>query len=300
MPPQGARQTKPLIGATQSLALWARIFTGTHLITIKINGETVYTTPAKTITSRLTQIYTFEDPVDFLLTEGDEIEFHWTAADQGCISGPNKLTFYGTTPILLPGKVNLISPSGIIGDNLVDFKWSTDDNSTWYKLLVWDDSGKTIHDNWYKSLGTCTESVCSANSVLELANETYKWWVIGWNENGSGPWSDGMEFTISASSNTPPSTATLISPKSTVSSPVTFSWNAVSDATWYQLWVNDQTGNKIKKWYTAAQTGCESGTGTCSVTPSTTLDAGGATWWIQTWNNHGYGPWSPGMNFTTR
>jgi hypothetical protein len=27
LPPQGARQTKPLLGATQSLVLWARIFT---------------------------------------------------------------------------------------------------------------------------------------------------------------------------------------------------------------------------------------------------------------------------------
>ncbi|MBF0564046.1 MAG: hypothetical protein HQK89_02260 [Nitrospirae bacterium] len=57
------------------------------------------------------------------------------------------------------------------------------------------------------------------------------------------------------------------------------------------------TGTKIQTWYTATQAGCSSGS-TCTVTPSTALASGSGTWWIQTWNATGYGPWSSGMSFT--
>jgi hypothetical protein len=32
-----------------------------------------------------------------------------------------------------------------------------------------------------------------------LAAGSGKWWVETWNPNGSGPWSDGMTFTVSSS-----------------------------------------------------------------------------------------------------
>ncbi len=97
---------------------------------------------------------------------------------------------------------------------------------------------------------------------------------------------------------TPPGIATLYSPSGTITdSTPTYTWNAVANSTWYYLWVNDSTGNRIKTWYTAASAGCASGTGTCSVTPGTTLATGNATWWIQTWNSYGSGPWSSPMFF---
>ena len=97
----------------------------------------------------------------------------------------------------------------------------------------------------------------------------------------------------------PPSEATLMSPSGTIiATTPTYTWNAVSSSTWYYLWVNDSVGTKIQTWYTAAQAGCASGTGTCSVTPAIELALGGAQWWIQTWNSYGYGPWSSGMSFT--
>jgi len=92
---------------------------------------------------------------------------------------------------------------------------------------------------------------------------------------------------------------TLVSPSGTITSttPV-YTWNADANSTWYYLWVDDSTGNKIKRWYTAAQTGCSGGTGTCSATPDVAVASGSAKWWIQTWNPNGYGPWSNGAGFT--
>ena len=53
----------------------------------------------------------------------------------------------------------------------------------------------------------------------------------------------------------------------------------------------------FSQWYedTADNATC-SGT-TCSVTPSTSLASGNYKWWIQTWNEVGYGPWSLEKSF---
>ncbi|WP_198145929.1 S8 family peptidase, partial [Desulfonatronovibrio magnus] len=95
-----------------------------------------------------------------------------------------------------------------------------------------------------------------------------------------------------------PGKATLVSPSGSISnSQPTYTWNAVSNATWYHLWVTDSSGNRINQWYSASAVNCSSGSGTCSIRPSVTLRAGSGTWWIRTYNDNGYGPWSDGMSF---
>ncbi|HSL27920.1 MAG TPA: serine protease, partial [Anaerolineales bacterium] len=90
----------------------------------------------------------------------------------------------------------------------------------------------------------------------------------------------------------------LVSPSGSITDYTpTYTWNAVPTMTYYYLWVTGPAGNVFKEWYTAEQAGCSNGTGTCSVTPSTSLAGGNHTWWIQTWNPAGYGPWSSGMSF---
>jgi len=92
---------------------------------------------------------------------------------------------------------------------------------------------------------------------------------------------------------------TLVSPSGEITDTTpTYTWNAVSGATWYQLVVTDSTGTKIQQWYTVASAGCPSGTGACSVTPATALAAGAYQWKVQTYGNCGFGSWSSGMNFT--
>jgi hypothetical protein len=94
-----------------------------------------------------------------------------------------------------------------------------------------------------------------------------------------------------------PGTATLLSPSDTSTNPITYTWEAVHGATWYRLWVNDQTGNRIQTWYTAEQCDCAAGEDTCFIESSTSLSSGECTWWIRTWNEKGYGEWSDGMDF---
>ncbi len=98
----------------------------------------------------------------------------------------------------------------------------------------------------------------------------------------------------------PPAGATLVSPIGvTSSSNPTFTWNAVSEATHYYLWVNDSTGKRFDRWYERSLVGCASGTGTCAMALEVPLSLGTITWWIQTWNvTGGYGPWSPAGMYT--
>jgi hypothetical protein len=97
----------------------------------------------------------------------------------------------------------------------------------------------------------------------------------------------------------PPGAATLIMPTGSIATNTpTYTWNAVPGATCYNLSVNDSTGNRVRKWYTAEEVDCPIGIGTCSVTPATTLNPGAAQWWILTVNNSGTGPLSSPMSFT--
>ncbi len=105
------------------------------------------------------------------------------------------------------------------------------------------------------------------------------------------------DFTVAQDA--PPGPATLISPTGTINeSNPTYTWNAVENSTWYRLWVNDGAGNNIiDEFDTAGSANCGDGTGQCSVTPPTALADGTFNWWIQTYNEFGYGEWSAGMNF---
>ncbi|KAG1654034.1 1,6-anhydro-N-acetylmuramyl-L-alanine amidase AmpD [Nymphon striatum] len=101
------------------------------------------------------------------------------------------------------------------------------------------------------------------------AGSYYVGWVIDsggasneFDETNNTAYKASPKLTVTASVTTP-GAATLVSPSGTITdSTPTYTWNAVSGATYYYLYVNDSTGNVIETWYTAAAAGCSSGTGT--------------------------------------
>ena len=201
----------------------------------------------------------------------------------------------------LPSAATLVGSSDTTS-NSVSFTWNAVSDSTWYQLWINNSSGSAVKKGWYKAEQTdCASGTGDCSITLDLGSfddGNYKWWIQTWNERGAGDWSKAMDFSI-GTANIEPMAATLISPDGNVPEAVTFSWNAVSNATWYYLWVNDESGPVIKQWYTAEEAGCDSGTGICSITTTApTLMSGDCQWWIQTWNGFGYGPWSTAMDFT--
>ena len=185
-----------------------------------------------------------------------------------------------------------------MGNNTPTYIWNADDDSSWYYLWVNDSAGTRLQ-KWYTTAqAACHGSgICYATPDIALASGSAKWWIRTWNRSGDGPWSDGREFTVPAP--LPPGKANLVSPSGTIPSKTpNYTWNADAYSTWYYLWVNDSTGTRLQKWYTAAQAGCPLGVGTCVAWPGNYLEQGPAKWWIQTWSPNGPGPWSDSMVFT--
>jgi len=133
-------------------------------------------------------------------------------------------------------------------------------------------------------IGTCTFA------GPPLVSGAYAWYVLTWNSSGAGAWSAGLAFTVASTAL--PAAATQVSPSGTISGAPTYTWNAVSNASLYFLYVNGDL-----TWYLPGEAGCGSGTGTCSVAGAA-LPSGGHTWYVLTYNSNGVGPWSTGMGFT--
>jgi hypothetical protein len=200
-----------------------------------------------------------------------------------------------------PAKAVLVSPTGDIETVSPTYQWNAVSSVTWYLLYVQDSAsfaGRVITWVTAAQAGCAAGTgVCSFTPNSQLALGPARWWILTRNDLGTNSWSDAMSFNVQGGV---PGKATLMSPSGAIATKTpTYTWNAVGSATWYQLWVNDTAASpKIAIWYTAAQAGCASGIGNCAVTPGTLLAAGGAQWWIQTWNDYGYGPWSDAMNIT--
>ena len=192
----------------------------------------------------------------------------------------------------LPGKAVLISPSDT-GPANPQYTWEAVSGATWYYLWVNDDTGTPIRQ-WYSSAQASCSSTCTVTGPVSVQGSV-SWWIQTWNSSGTGPWSDGLNFTVSSGV---VGTPTLLTPSGAGagSAPV-YSWSALSGATWYQLWVNDSTGNPIQKWYQVGSAGITCTSTTCSVQPTTTI-TGSATWWVRGWNSSGNGPWSSGVTFS--
>jgi hypothetical protein len=199
-----------------------------------------------------------------------------------------------TTTAPCSGAVTLISPSGMVTTSTPTYTWIADTSATWYQLVVTDPTGNKVQQ-WYKAGDVCSADTCSVTPTRALAIGAAEWKVQTYGNCGYGPWSSLMSFAVTCMD----AAATPISPSGTIttSTPV-YTWGAVSGAMWYQLLVTDTTGTKILQWYPASAAGCASGTGNCSVTPTTALAVGAAEWKVQTYGNCGFGPWSALMSFT--
>jgi hypothetical protein len=206
----------------------------------------------------------------------------WSNAKSFTVSPPDAAT---------PG-----SPSGETTDTTPTYTWNAVPGTTWYQFYVNDSIGNRIQQ-WYPAADVgCPDGTgtCSVTPTLDVVGSC-QWWVQTYNSSGLGPWSAPGSFT--APRPPAPGTVTLSTVTPNTTTP-TYTWNAVSGATWYQLYVNDSIGNRIQQWYPAADLGCPDGSGICSVT--STLDVvGSCQWWIQTYNRSGFGPWSPRGSFTS-
>jgi CSLREA domain-containing protein len=94
--------------------------------------------------------------------------------------------------------------------------------------------------------------------------------------------------------------AKLTSPTGTIGvnyNPI-YTWEKVTTATRYRLSISGPKGKLLDQWYEAASI-CDDDTCSVNPGPSLTLSAGNHSWWVQTYNSAGYGPWSTEAKFIT-
>ena len=202
-----------------------------------------------------------------------------------------------------PGPATLVAPTGTITTTTPSFTWHAVSGATDYQLWV-NDAGQQarINATYTAAAAGCAAGTgtCSVSPGVALAAGAAMWWIRTSNGAGEGSWSAGLAFVVPppADSTVPPGPATLVAPSGIISTATpAFTWQAVSGATEYQLWVNDASQQaRINATYSAAAAGCPAGTGTCTISPAVTLAPGAALWWIRTSNAAG-GAWSAGLAF---
>lgn len=208
-------------------------------------------------------------------------------ANNGYAAIGNPLSF---NIVNLPGMVNTLSPEGDIGLNNPIYRWQGLTEAVAYDLSVNDSSGNRLTKRYNRGELGCADDYTSCSIMPNIIlNGVSNWAVRASNAAGDGPWSNAKTFT--AITPTIPPAATLIAPSGTTGTAIpTYSWNAVRNATHYQLTVVDTTGTVIDQQLSAEQAGCPAGTETCQFSSEFSRVTGNSTWSVQAFNPAGNGP----------
>jgi hypothetical protein len=180
-------------------------------------------------------------------------------------------------------------PSGSINTRTPTYLWTAISSATWYELSVTDSLGE-VREWWYTDANACVASACATTPNITLPNGAAHWTLRAWRSSGAGAWTPSVNFSAASAA---PGAVTLVSPVSAVlTATPSFTWNAVAPTSYYLVRVTDRDDVTVDLWYPPTAAGCQLGTGTCTVSPGLTLQAGAASWQVLTWNAVGYGEWS--------
>jgi hypothetical protein len=100
-----------------------------------------------------------------------------------------------------PGAATLVSPSGNINTSVPTYNWNAVPMATSYQLWVNDASAAPKIQQWYTvDQASCASGTgtCTINPSEALAPGACQWWIQTRNSAGDGPWSDMMQFTVTA------------------------------------------------------------------------------------------------------
>jgi hypothetical protein len=211
--------------------------------------------------------------------------YHWRVRAIGeCGDGPWSVV--RSITILTPPSISDLSfPSD--GSSTCDttpaFGWSTVSGATSYQIQVDDDPSFGSPEIYVST----TSSGYTPSSALPPG--TYSWRVRAVSECGDGPWSAVWSITILV----PPSTPELITPgdgASACDTTVVFDWSTVSEATSYQIQVDDDSSLGSPE--------VDITTSSSDFTPSSALLPGTYYWRVRPTNKCGNGLWSVVWNLT--
>jgi hypothetical protein len=212
------------------------------------------------------------------LAQGYAFTWWVRGIDSNGISGPwsRPLTFSEAVlpaPTLIgPGGTAVLQPT---------FSWGPVSGADHYDIWLQNqNTGQIIRD-------TNVSGTTWAPSSALIQQDNYTWWVRAIDPNGfDGQWSTPQTFAVYALA-----APSLVSPTGTSATLPTFSWNAVTGADHYDIWVQDtRTGQVLRD---------QSVTGT-TWAPSSPLTPGDSyKWWVRALDSaNNPSPWSSSQAFT--
>lgn len=154
--------------------------------------------------------------------------------------------------------------------------WNQDPKAAWYQVRISDldvPVGQEATANtettyiirtWFnRDEISCNEQTCSTIINNPIFNGLYQaelqaWGPGGYNASSAEVWSSGASFNVDFAPAPPPESLTVTS---TEDGHPTFTWPAVTSASWYYLWVGTWNGGTnyqtaSAKWYRAADANC--------------------------------------------
>ncbi len=181
----------------------------------------------------------------------------------------------------LPMAATPVAPSGVLNPltgRSPTFSWTGNDYATYSQVFVVRD-GRPFLADWLSGFA----NGYFPNVVFPGGN--YQWWVQGWNPNGS-TWSPGMQFSIPV---TPPGQPVYrgLGVGSPTARSVTYGWDELDGAAWYQFQIERDGSEFHSKWYSASAV-TSSGAVYIAVSGH---HWGRHTWRVRAWNVDGLGPW---------
>lgn len=188
---------------------------------------------------------------------------------------------YGFT-INPPAIPSFTAPTGSSTNLTPMFSWTASTDAVRYDLWV---TNTTTGQSQIIRQPNLASTSFTPGSVLPVGS--YMAWVQAFNNAGnSAGWSAAANFAILA-----PAAPVITGPAAVITTTTpTFSWNASTGATQYDVWAdNTTTGqNQIVRQTVAAT----------SLTPANPLPHGQYTYWVRAENSAGsFGPWSGSYNF---
>ncbi|MEQ8677680.1 MAG: choice-of-anchor Q domain-containing protein [Aggregatilineales bacterium] len=202
----------------------------------------------------------------------------------------------------IPSQIAPLGDVNIVGGNPL-YTWGDLDGAEYYYLYVANSAGAQVINEVISDLGYCNGTSCQLDATTlsenyRLVTGTYTWYIRGWRNDQATPWSAGVNFTLTANL---PGAVTKISPLQDdieTDYEVAFSWNEVSDASGYNLYLVDP--NAVASGVLAGQVGNEVTclSGVCTWTYTLAEAPGVWTWYVSAFNAAGTGTWSTPTTFT--
>lgn len=88
-------------------------------------------------------------------------------------------------------------PFGEVAVDKPGFSWTEVARAEWYYMVIMNESNTPVLQRWYPANLICNGAMCTVNNQITLANGSYRWWIVGWNQvAGLGYWSSEAAFTV--------------------------------------------------------------------------------------------------------